>query len=617
MSDKEEKKKKKKGGVLRTAAVAPLAIVTILVVAFNILLLDTSIKKAIEIFGGKVNGAEVNVGSVTTSFSDLEMVIQNIQFTDKNIPEQNLFQIGKINVQLLWDALLRAKIVVEKSLVVDVQVYTKRSRAGEVYPPDLDDKTGNNKYVQMALDKAKEEMEGNIFGDIAGLLGGGSTGDIAKQIEGQLQSKIKFNKLNELISEREKSLAKDFKNLPKEKELKQLQKRIKSIRWKDMGNIAKAPKVLKEVDSIKKKIDKTSKSYSKASKNVSKSMTIIDKAYKDAEASISDDVDSVSKRMKIPKLDQKSIAKSMFGGEVMDKVKEAKKYQALAKKYIPPKKKTAKPQAPPRGKGRNYTFAKKNSYPAFWLKLAKIDSKNDQGVVDGQILNITNDQNAIGKLTTVDIKGDFPGIKLRNLRSNMTIDHRDDPLVKLFAEVGSMQVKDKAISKSSDVKFNLKSAEVNSIIKGTLREEKVDIELDNKFRSIIYDTDAKNQAVKTILGDVAKKTKILTLDASVEGEWEDLKIDVKSNLAQAIQNSVSSLAQEKINKKTEEIQRQVDAEIAGARAQVDHKISKLKSSYEKQLAEGKKQLSKFKKLLKKEEKKAKKKGKNLLKGLKL
>ena len=444
MSEVLEKKKKEKPkkpkGPIRTGAVIPFLVISLIVVLFNLFLLDSTIKKTIEFAVEQVNGAEVNVSKVTTSLSDLKIEVGKIQITDKNAPAFNMLQVGKVDFQLMWDALLRGKIVIDIANIEDILLNTKRSSAGEVFPVERDEKTGNSKATQELLNKTKKEFDGNVFGDIAGIMAGGSTGDVTKNIEGTLESKKKFDELNTKIKDKEKSLSNDFKNLPGKSHFASLQNRFKAIRWKDLGNLVKAPKILKEADQLNKDFNKAIKSYDKASKNLSQSVQEIDKSYKEAEALISKDISSVSQRMNLPKLDQKSIAKVLFGNEILDKVSQAKKYQTMAEKYMPPKKEKQKPVKVKRGKGRNYQFGKPNSYPLFWLKLAKINSKNDQGSIEGKLENVTNDQVATGKLTTATMKADFPGINVHGVNAKLTVDHRKEPKAVFEGKVNNFLV---------------------------------------------------------------------------------------------------------------------------------------------------------------------------------
>ncbi len=618
---KKEKKKKGPKGPIRTGAVVPFILIVAAIVAFNILLLDSTIKKSLEFIGGKVINAEVNVGDVNTSFKALKISVKDMQFTDRKNPAYNKLQIGEIDFQLLWDAILRGKFVISLANVKDIMVNTKRTSPGEVYPVEIDEKTGNYKATQELLDKAEKEFEGNVFGDIAGVLGGGSTGDVSKNIEGSLESKKKFDAIQTGLKTKEQRLSADLKALPSAKDINNLQTRLKNIRWNDLGNIAKAPKVLKEADQLKKDIDKAIGSYAKVQKTVNQSLKDIDRDYKEAQALVNKDIQSVSKRMNLPTLDQASIAKMLFGNEVLDKVRAAKKYQTMAQKYMPPKKEKKAPVKIARKSGRDYQFGKPNSYPMFWLKLAKINSKTEQGTVAGKIENVTNDQNATGRLTTAQVKADFPPMNLRKIEANIKIDHRSDPKAMVDGKVGEFIVENKALSKSDDARFILKKSQAEAHFSGTLTPERADLKINNWFRKIKYDTGAKNAAVAEVLADVAKKNSTLTLDADVKGKWTALKFEIKSNLAAAINNSVRSLIQEKIEKVQAKIKADIEKQIAQSKAQVDAQIAKIKNDANAQINKAKQEIDKVKAQLnsqkKKAEKDAKKKLTNPLKKLKI
>lgn len=163
---KEKKIKKQKTGVIRNAFVAPFLIFSLLIILFTTFLLDMVLRSGFEMIAEKIHGAEVNISSVSTSFSDLRMTISRVQVTDKGAPEYNQFEIGKIEFALLWDALLRAKAVINLAEVSTIKVNTKRSYPGKV---NLGKDAGD--AVEDSLNNAKEEFDGNVFGDIAALLG--------------------------------------------------------------------------------------------------------------------------------------------------------------------------------------------------------------------------------------------------------------------------------------------------------------------------------------------------------------------------------------------------------------------------------------------------------------
>ena len=620
--DKKKNKKPKKIGPIRTGAVFPFFGVTAVTVLFSYFLLDYSIQKTLEIIGGELNNAEVNIGSVETSFSELRVSVHDIEVTNRDTPSFNKIFVGKMEFELHWDALLRGKILVNLANIGNIKVNTKREKPGDVYPVNVDSKTGNNAVAQKMLDKAKGEFKGNVFGDIAGILGGGSTGDMSDEIKNSLVSKKRFEELSLGLKNKEKKINADMKKLPNSAEIKKLQARIKKIKWKDLGNLMKAPGILKEADSINKEIQRSIKAAKQINNNVNSSLKEIDAAYKDADSLIAQDINSVSKRMNLPTLDQKSMGRMLFGDEVLGKIEEAKKYQVMAQEYMPVKKDPAlKRKKPKRGAGRDYRFGTPKSYPLFWLKLAKIDSKNEQGSVIGRIENLTNNQNTTGVLTTAKIKAHFPKMDIHHGKFDMELDHRESPVLKLSGIIANIPVNDKELSNTKDAVFIIKNANNHVNMQAVLTESKLEMKLKNRLTKIKYETKSANSSVAEVLSNVARKTKVLTLDAKVKGQWDSLNFDIKSNLVQAINSTVRSLVKEKIEKAQAKIKLDIEKQISASKGKVDKQVSALKNSVNSKLGNAKKQMDQMNGQLKSEKKKAEKKAKksimNPLKKLKI
>lgn len=626
MTDKKEKKKNKKKGPIRTGAVVPFIVVAAATVAFSMFLLDSTLKKTFEFVGTKVNGAEVNVAEVVTSFKTLNMEIKGVQFTNKDQPSMNSFEIGRMNFSMLWDALLRGKILIDDIAVNDIMILTKRKSPGHVLPPPPPEEiAAENKKVKEMLGKAQKEFDGNIFGDIAGMLAGNNKIDDGAKSE--IKSKQRIAQLQKEITAKEKEVSKVVDNLPTKKDFNALQGRFNKIRWNDLSNIAKAPKVFKEIDKVKKDADKMIKAYNNANKLVNNHIKYVDNATKQIPEFVNDDIKAIQKRMKIPSIDPKTIAQMLFGNEILGKMDQAQEYQAKIKEYLPPKKDKSeeKIKKPKRKIGINYKFGTPKSYPLFWIKRVNIDSKTKQGQMQGKITDITDNQNQVNKPTMLKITGDFPGIEIRSIDINGEFDHRNGAHDKMKVVVGSYPVKDKALSNTDDVKFIIAKADAKSVFDAKFDDDKIAFKLDNFFRDIEYNNSAKSENMDIVLKGVARRTKTITLKAKAKGKWDKLQWDIKSNLAEAIQNTVKAEIQAKINATKKKIKEDVERQIAGEKAKIMKQVNDAKAQYNKAIADGKKQLDNFKKQIdkkkKKEEKKGKKslekKGKDLLKKFKL
>jgi uncharacterized protein (TIGR03545 family) len=631
---KKEAKKNKPKGPIRTGAVVPFIIVTVLVTAFNYLLLETTVKKSMEFLGTKINGAEVNVGAVSIDLKSLRTVITKVEFTDKNEPSLNSFEIGRMEFKALWDALLRAKLVIDIVEVKDILIQTKRRSKGYIVPPE--EKSEESKATQKVLAQASKEFEGNILGDIAGLISG-NPGSSDKGVEGSLKSKKKYEEISKEIEVRSAQVDKAFESLPKTKELNSLKTRFGQIRWNDLGNIAKAPKVIKEIDGLKKDVDSTKKKFDEANKIVNENIKYINDSQNDIKRLVKEDMNDIQKRMKIPKMDAKSIAKVLFGSQAMGYIKKGEEYHAKIKDYLPPKK--AKEDKKPefvktaRGKGRDYQFGTPKSYPPVWIKRVSINSKNTQGMIDGEIKNITNNQKIINKPTTLKLKADLFEKGITGVTADGIFDHREASDDKLFLNIGKYPVANKALSKSDSAKLIINKADGNAIFNAHFKGDSLNFSIDNYYRNIQYDTDAKSSAMKEVLGSVAQNTKTISLKAKATGKIKSLKWDIQSNLAKALQDSVKKLVQGKIDTAKKKIREDIENQLGGQKKQIDAQLNAFKSKYQGQLDQGKKQFSNIQsdidKKRKSEEKKAKKglenkakkelenKAKKLFKGFKL
>src|SRR5262245_25638248 len=105
MAEKANQKVKKAKGPIRFEAIVPLAIVVGLIVLYVTLFFDGHLRRGIEWAATRVNGAEVNVGSLKTSFLGAWLRIGGVEVTNLQQPEKNKIEIGEIKFSYSWDAL--------------------------------------------------------------------------------------------------------------------------------------------------------------------------------------------------------------------------------------------------------------------------------------------------------------------------------------------------------------------------------------------------------------------------------------------------------------------------------------------------------------------------------
>lgn len=613
-TDKSEKKKNKKKGPIRFEAVVPVVVIGLLLFGYFYLFFDSNLRSAIELGATYGHGAEVNVGDLNSSFLDGKMVIRDIQVTDKGAPERNLFQIGEIRFNLSWDALLRAKIVIEEASVLNIQALSPRKRPGRIIPKE--ETATENKMVQeveeKALDELKESYNKNILGDVANVLGGEDPSKQIDKMTADLKSEKRIKEIEAELKKKEKEWKERFAKLPQKKEVDALIARAKAIKLE--GNPLQVAQGLKEVDSVLKEADRIQKTYSKAHNDLNGDYKKIEGDVGNIDKIIEKDIADLQKRLKIPSLNVADFSKGLFGRLFLDKLGSYAKYANMAKEYMPPPKDERTPeekiQVHVREKGRDIPFKVTTGYPLFWLKKAKISSQPTDsqysGKIEGLLQNATSDPKFLGKPFTAHITGDFPHQKVMGLNMLVTLDHTKIPAKEtLQMKIASFPVSRMALSESSDVTYAFDEAQGSSVISGTLIENKINMKMNNKYSNIKYDIKASSKDLKDVLLAVAKDIPVVTLNATAKGPWGSPNIGINSNLGNALSRGFKKQLDAKIQEARRKLKAFVDNKIKGERAKLDKQVAGVKKQFDAEVGKHKKEIDRAKSQINAEKKKAK------------
>ena len=573
-------------GPIRIEAVVPIAIIFAVTALYFSLFFDQHLKKGLEYGATHANGAEVDIASVRTSFFEASMQISDIQVTDIENPSLNKIKIAKIKWQMLWDALLRGKIVIHEASVLGVEISSRRSSPGYVLPKDPPSESKFEKLSGQALENAEKEFAGNIFGDIAGLLGGADPKDQLKNLEANLKSEARIKELQNELSGKQKEWQTRIAKLPQNKEIQELQTRIKDVKPGNLNNPAELQASIQQIAAIVQDANSKYKVIKETTDAFNTDFNKYNNIPKEIESLVQSDIKDLEGKLKIPKLDTDSLAKVLFGPATLSKLKSAQFYMNKARQYIPPKKiaaakaeeesKKLKPEQ--RAKGKNYAFGRPHSYPLFWLQKAVLSSKSSDseysGDMKGELKNLTNDQNLAGAPTTLSFQGNFPKQEFFGVHGLLSIDHRgDDPIESLDLGIDTIKVANKDLLKSNDVQIGFKSAEANSKFKIELKGESVNLTSNTKFQKIDYNVSAKIAALDELLKKAFHDIPEVGVQASATGPWTALKFNIETNIAHDLQAAFQKQIQSKINEAQAHLKSLIENKISGERTKLMSQVT--------------------------------------------
>jgi uncharacterized protein (TIGR03545 family) len=608
-------KKVKEKGPIRWEAIIPVFIICLLIGLYFHFFFDTHLRKGIEWAGYKAVGAEVNIGNLETSFFKASLNIQDIELTDAEKPTHDSLKIGDIRFSMLWDALLRAKVVINEAAVEQIEFGTLRKSPGKVAPPEpVSNEPGfaekqAAKLKEEALDQANSEFGGNVLGDVIAMLGGKDSEAQLDKLKDSLPSKAMLEKFEADIKAKQAKWDVTLKTLPQEKEIKALGDRLGKIKSKDFKDVQELQASLQELDKVVKDADGKYKQIQSVSTDLQADLKTLETQYKEIEAQIKIDIKSLESHFRIPKLDAKAMTMAVFQRYLGPYKAKFNRYKAMADKYLPPnlmKKGQTDPddipiQPHPRETGITYEFGRPNSYPLFWIKRTGVSSQAglspNAGNIAGEILNITSNQKLIGKPTVATLSGDFPANQISDFLLKLTLDNRKaDSEIEYLLKVGSYPIEGKQLVESPDVNIAFQKAVGAIDINGKLIGLKdLTLNFNNRFSKIDYAISSKNTIAEEILKAVFVGIPLVTLDVKANGTLPGVNIGVDSNLGPELQKGFERQIQAKIDEARKKIQAYVEQEIGKLKSQADAQLNQLRGQVDGEVKKAQAQLDNQKK----------------------
>ncbi|HWU43134.1 MAG TPA: TIGR03545 family protein, partial [Bdellovibrio sp.] len=377
----ETKNLKKKKSIIRWNAIVPFAVICLIIGLYFHFFFDGNLRRGIEWAGYKALGAEVDIADLKTSVFDASISIQGIEITDAEKPTHDSIKIGDIRFGMLWDALLRAKFVINEAVVEQIEFGTIRKHPGKVAPPPpVSNEPGllsteGGKLKNDAQKEIESRYGDNVLGDAVGMLSGSDPNAQLQKLQESLPSKAMIEKFQKTLEAKQKEWDTRLKTLPQGKEIQALGDRLNKIQYKDFKSPQDLAKSLQQLNDVLKDADSKYKQIQSISDDLNKDLKSLQDQYNEIDKQVKIDIKSLEQHFKIPQLDAKALTMVVFSRYLEPYKAKFFRYKALAEKYLPPKylkkgvpkskEEEVAIQPHPREKGITYEFGRLNSYPLF------------------------------------------------------------------------------------------------------------------------------------------------------------------------------------------------------------------------------------------------------------
>lgn len=581
-------------GPIRFEAIIPLLIVVGLIALYFTLFFDGHLRRGLEYGATQANGAEVNIGRVQTSMFDASVLIGDVQITDPEQPMRNRLQVGEIRFRMLWDALLRGKVMIDEAAVVDVQIATPRKHAGRVLPPEPPQEGPSASDKMLA--QLKEEFSGNVVGDLAAIAAGASPSEQLQQITGELKSDAYLAELQKSLDETEQQWQARMAALPRGEDFGALRERLAKVQLKDFKDVAQVQASVKELQAIRDEFEAKTKPISEAGSSLSSDMGALRTSFGGLDDAVRADVRGLQARMKLPSLDAGTLSRALFGMDVLGKLQQARGYMEQARQYMPAKGEQQAKPAPKRiHKGRDYAFGHPKGYPAFWLRRALVTSRLPDGSgLSGEIRDAATDQALVGRPLVATLKGDFPQQGVAGIKAELVIDHTTrEPVERMELAVARYAVAGRSLVDSPSVTLGFAQAAAAAGFTAELRGDQVDLQLGTRFSEVSFETTAQSPVVREMMAASLAGLDKVGMDARVRGNWGDLDLQLSTDLGDALARGMKRYLQAQMDAARKRIEAMVNQRIAAQRDKLLARRGEVEARFKSALAEKQAQVDKL------------------------
>lgn len=502
------------------------------------------IKWSIEAAGTRMVGAEVELDSVSFSFSPVGLELDRLQVTNPDEPMRNRVEVARIEMALNGYALLRRQFIAENMVVEGLRFNTERERSGEVIEPPSE--TGD------------AQGDGGGF-DIGRVLPGMDLPDpsaIAAEESERLQGRA--GELEQEAAEIEQGWEERIRQLPDSDTMDGYRARLDEI--EDMDRLRQVAAVRELRDDIGDDLERV--------------RSLRDRLEEDRER-----VGEITARVRALPAEEASrliaatgvdqgfagVTRQLLGEKLSNWVVLGLGGYEMASRLLGGGEAEDEKARPPRGEGETIRFPEEEPLPGFLVKRAALDGvfhlAGREIDFEGRIENITHQPAIWGRPMTLTIDGQGEGGAV--LAVNGTFDHRESPSRdELTFSLDRFTFTDAVISDSSRLPIVLERGLADFQGNLVVTDGRLDSSVTARFTEARFDAGAgEGGDVVDRLARAIEGVSAFRMNLDLDGTPGSPDIRLRSDLDNIIGNAIGNEARREIAQAREELEQELRAEV--------------------------------------------------------
>ena len=568
--------------IFRTGAIKLLTLFAITISVYLKFFFDSHVGKLISYSIEKVNGAQVDVIQFKSNFFQPSLSITKIEITNNSKPQENIVEIHGVNINLIGDALLRGKFVIENVNLRDVTLHSPRKTPGKVYQKNESSILSNiQNFSKSELNKFEKKNSDNSLGIIISLLNGKETAVIGESIRDGLVAEKKLNQLENNFSQKKESwkLSKQtieekiqkYNNYKFEKNLDKLIKQIKEVK-KDYKTTNS------EISSFKTDISSFRQEFQEVKKAVEHDKNKLSTLAQIPELDIKDQISqlliSFLKEQYAPYLNSIESIRKKIPTQVTEALEVKLKSNNKLKEDDLTKERLRQ--------NKVFTFPIKGGYPLFWLKKLEINiNKKNNFQLFTNLIHLSTSPSIIDNYPEAefDLRGENLSFKRFTAKGKLTPDNQ----LKIDGSVGPFISPKLSIISTKDFSWQLAQAKDQTNFNGMFGIDVFELKVHKTLNNFSSHIQANSSNVEKILIPAFKQVTPVDLNVLISGSYDSPKINLKSETPKLISKNIEKEIKGQLNEKIKNKQKQAIDKLQKKISTLEQNYNELKNKFTQNL----------------------------------
>jgi uncharacterized protein (TIGR03545 family) len=573
--------------IFRWRGIIPIALLLVLLIGGWTIFGDRAVRYAITDTGSQILGTELDIADVNIRTIATSVEMKGVALANPLEPTQNLFEVGKLVVELEPEPLFEKKLVVKRLTIADVKTNTKRATPAKRQPPGVASRamTEVQRFARqfkvpllslLPLDSLKALVLNPM--DLKAVQAALAVGRQADSLKQAIDGTYSSLRIQETI---DSSAA--------------LVQRLQGTSIRSLGidgarkAVADVRRATARVDSAKTRVEQLASSVRRSADSLQAGIRAIDDARRE-------DYDHARSLLQLPSVDAPDIGAALFGKVTVDKFEQALYWTSLARQYAPPGLLPREKPGPKRVRaaGTTVNFVTPASYPKFLLRRADVNVTFGGGTGDAYAMaasDVTTDPAIVGKPTLFAIRR-RAARGTDSVRIIGSLDHTGArPRETVNASAAGLKL---PMLPVPSLPFTMDPGTGSSELRFVFDGDRLSGSWLVRSTNLSWIPDStrarKLNTVEGLVARVLTGVKALDLNAEISGTLTAPRLAVKSNLDRQVADQLRAVVGEQVAAATAKVRAQVDRIVEEKSAPVKAKAAELKAEGERRVAEARTKL---------------------------